>query len=193
MGAKTKHKANAAQGYAPEIMQAAPNYMPRLSCIPGPRRLGVCQNCERTEAAHGVVLTYWREHDERDLPLDMLVCLCQECSTDLIDPHPRLYAPLAQRQPYPGVMEICADCRHRGGLDCRHPDRKENGGAGLSITFPRPDVYHLNFGGGRGGSYLRFPVGKQECAGHFSRNKEPDMQANEQPITPSSGVKPCRA
>ena len=139
---------------------APPGVMPRLSLLPGPRRPQCCQNCERTTWA-GDVIRFWVECDERDLPTPTLVALCEECSTSLIDAHARLYLPIGAHDPFPGVMGLCLDCRHRRGLECRHADRQCNGGTGLRRTIKPP--MHLNYGGGKGSTIYTEPA--TACSG----------------------------
>jgi len=73
----------------------------------------------------------WQEHDGRDEPEPIAVMLCTTCSSDLIDRHPRAYVRISRRAPFPGIMDLCLDCRYRAGVTCTHPDRLANGGPGL--------------------------------------------------------------
>lgn len=108
---------------------------PRLSqSLGGPRAPGVCQACSATPAD----VDAWEEHDELDRREGIVVLLCLPCSKRLIEPHPRLYRRLQPLEPFPGLMELCAGCRYRDGVDCRHPDLKRNGGTGLQVTYPPP-------------------------------------------------------
>jgi len=75
----------------------------------------------------------WQEHDSRDEPEPIAVMLCTTCSNRLITPHPRVYRRIPRRAPFPGIMDLCIDCRFRAGVTCTHPDRVSNGGEGLHI------------------------------------------------------------
>jgi len=75
----------------------------------------------------------WQEHDSRDEPESSAVMLCTTCSKRLITPHPRVYRRISRRAPFPGIMDLCIDCRFRAGVTCTHPDRVSNGGEGLQI------------------------------------------------------------
>ncbi len=59
--------------------------------------------------------------------------LCTTCSKRLITPHPRVYRRIPRRAPFPGIMDLCIDCRFRAGVTCTHPNRVSNGGEGLQI------------------------------------------------------------
>jgi len=121
---------------------AAP--MPRLSeDLPGPRHPQLCQACG---AGPERELQRWMEHDEQDRPERVLVVLCPPCARRIIEPHPRLYELLDVFRPWPGAMDLCCDCRHRDGLQCRHPDLKANGGPGLELKFPTPISGHIKRG-----------------------------------------------
>jgi len=86
------------------------------------------------------LLGVWREHDERDLPIegdkalvfigkDHLHCLKR------MDEHPRLYGEESGR---PGLFpQLCGPCRFRRGDACTHPDLRANVGCGLYVT---PDI-----------------------------------------------------
>lgn len=115
-----------------------------------PRRLDTCQSCgvitnELTEPHEK-----WREHNEWDKPTEVLVVLCAGCSKRPINPHPRVYAFVDKWAPEPGAMALCVGCLFNDSLLCRSPLRKANGGPGLEVRFPQPDVAHVNYGGGRG-------------------------------------------
>jgi hypothetical protein len=75
----------------------------------------------------------WQEHDGRDEPEPIAVMLCTACSNRLIDPHPCVYVRISRRAPFPGIMDLCIDCRHRAGVTCTHSDRVSNGGEGLQV------------------------------------------------------------
>jgi len=75
----------------------------------------------------------WQEHDGRDEPEPIAVMLCTTCSKRLISPHPRVYSSIPRNAPFPGIMDLCIDCRFRAGVTCTHPDRVSNGGKGLQI------------------------------------------------------------
>ena len=114
---------------------------PRLSLeLTELRHPDFCQSCGVYDADSETQLTRWREHDDADRPERILVVLCRSCSDALIEPHPRLYDALDECAPWPGGMPLCAGCRWREGLDCRHPDAKVNGGKGVALTMPEPFV-----------------------------------------------------
>ena len=69
--------------------------------------------------------------------------LCQKCSKRLIEPHARLYRQLQRNEPFPGVLDLCVDCRHRDGTRCTSPDLKANGGEGVLILIKKPVVAHV--------------------------------------------------
>ena len=91
----------------------------------------------------------WQEHDSRDKPEPIAVMLCMVCSERLIEPHPRMYNRIPRRAPFPGIMDLCIDCRFRVGVTCTHPDRVSNGGQGLQIdAAPSMPTHAHTFGGG---------------------------------------------
>lgn len=107
---------------------------PKLSQdLDGPLGPLQCQSC-----GWDCDLVRWVECDDADQPTAAVVVLCHPCSDRLIEPHPRLYAPLDAYAPHPGSMTLCIDCSHRQGVSCRHPDLRANGGAGLHVRFPQP-------------------------------------------------------
>ena len=135
---------------------------PKLSeQLTGPRAPRRCQQCGESCSPP----TWWEECDEEDRPSGVLVILCAGCAQRLIESHPRLYHRLDWPAPRPGAMDICAECRHRQELSCRHPDLRANGGAGLSISVPRPMTAMLCFGGGRGRTARLYPHEPRECVG----------------------------
>jgi len=75
----------------------------------------------------------WQEHDGRDEPEPIAVMLCTTCSKRLISLHPRVYSSIPRNAPFPGIMDLCIDCRFRAGVTCTHPDRVSNGDEGLQI------------------------------------------------------------
>lgn len=111
---------------------------PKLSETLHPLLWGACQRC----AVQGVLhheLVVWQEHDDHDKPTPVAVVLCKRCS-EVIEPHPRLYARVSANTPLPGVMELCRECIWRRGYLCGHPNLTVNGGPGLEIQYPRPTV-----------------------------------------------------
>ncbi len=75
----------------------------------------------------------WQKHDGHDEPEPIVVMLCTTCSDRLIEPHPRVYTRIPRNAPFPGIMDLCIDCRFRSSVTCTHPDRVSNGGPGLDI------------------------------------------------------------
>lgn len=130
-----------------------------------PRRLEVCQSCGTPQEMTG--LCAWEECDEWDKPQSprVVVVLCNRCSDRLIEPHPRLYRPVAPLEPFPGIMGLCIGCRWQRGVDCTSPKLKGNGGPGLEVAFPRPDKVHLNYGGGRGEFRNLYKGPPTKCSG----------------------------
>ena len=112
---------------------------PRLSGqLEGPRSPDRCQCC----AARWVDLERWREHDDDDRPTATVVVLCRPCGKRLIDPHPRLYAKLDEREPHPGTMELCLLCRNRVGVTC--PLALCHGGPAPGVAiYPAPSVFFV--------------------------------------------------
>lgn len=86
-------------------------------------------------------LAAWREHDERDLPLDgarFLVFIGKDhpACIKAMDKHPRLYAEVRGE---PGTFpRLCGDCSLRRGLECSHPKLRANGGDGLLVNLDDP-------------------------------------------------------
>lgn len=125
---------------------------PRLTETLPHREPGRCNACglegNDQVAAGGpmglaLTLTVWREHDRFDKPEARYVVLCRKCSDKLIEPHPRLYAPLPRFAPAPGAMGLCSDCRHRDGCRCTCPAASANGGEGIEIYGPKPARVHV--------------------------------------------------
>ncbi len=106
---------------------------PRLSAAPGLRHPRRCQRCSAEWD-----LQWWEECDDYDVPENILVILCLECSEKIIEPHPRLYRLLDENMPLPGAMVICHDCKHRDGLKCKCPRAKFNGGPGMKVVHSVP-------------------------------------------------------
>lgn len=122
-----------------------PEKWPRLSLqLKHVRDPLVCQSCGQRELPGGDGLQRWREHDDKDRPENVLVILCAACAKRLIEPHERLYDQVDRLAPWPGAMPICVDCKHRAGMHCTHRDLKSNGGPGLKLSFPKPDVMHIS-------------------------------------------------
>lgn len=83
-------------------------------------------------------LRVWREHDDRDRPIEGDAALIfigndhEECIRRMED-HPRLYAEETGR---PGLFpSLCGPCTYRAADRCTHPDLKANGGKGLLVTI----------------------------------------------------------
>ena len=130
---------------------------PRLSeSLTDLRCPDACQSCGGDEGLEG-----WQEHDQEDRPEPIAVVLCHHCRLRLIEPHPRLYRQMDKWEPFPGAMQLCVDCKHRQRLRCTHPDLKVNGGPGLLLTFPRPDMVIVCPGGPQ--TLYHGPV--SDCAG----------------------------
>jgi hypothetical protein len=106
--------------------------------LTGPKTFGVCQACGGPNA------NPWQEHNDADGPTMTIVFLCKECADRIIDPHPRLYRPIAAGEPFPAAMPTCERCVNRDGVVCRHPDLKANGGDGLGMDFPTPAFVHVD-------------------------------------------------
>ncbi|TAL29066.1 MAG: hypothetical protein EPN98_21735 [Phenylobacterium sp.] len=83
-------------------------------------------------------LRAWREHDERDQPIEGIGALVfiggdhPDC-IKVMEIHPRLYAEVRGMPGY--FPALCGPCVSRSGLACSHPDLKANGGAGLYVTL----------------------------------------------------------
>lgn len=114
--------------------------MPKLSeTLPPATELYRCQQCG------GVIeLARWVEHDEEDKPTHTIVVLCGPCSQRIIEPHPRLYQRLHKWHPWPGAMSICVACVRRSGLRCQCALASANGGSGLKLKFPEPDMAFID-------------------------------------------------
>lgn len=135
------------------------NEWPRLSeTLTRTRRVDRCQACG------GVGVTWWEEHDSRDRPEGIIVTLCQPCSERLIEPHPRLYRPLASGEPWPGAMPTCLGCKHSADLNCKSPLAKANGGPGLPLSHPPPARAFVCGRGGKGGPRTVY-YGRVRCHG----------------------------
>ena len=145
------------------------NNWPKLSeTLCAARQPGVCQSCGEMNRA----LLLWREHDDKDIPTRTVVCLCEKCSDQIIEPHPRLYSGIAPNTPEPGAMpHLCLSCSRRHGLDCTHAKLKANGGKGLAIIMNvAPSI---GFWDGRdkqgrriGGRLVHYPEAAIFCEGN---------------------------
>lgn len=140
---------------------------PRLSrTLPPPKYPGQCQACGATWD-----LDRWREHDEADEPDRIVVVLCLECSDKIIGPHPRLYEPLHRNEPFPGCMDICANCRHRDGFRCASPAAMANGGEPPGIELMAGQVERTSWHGADaegepiGGVWLEWSHPVSKCSG----------------------------
>lgn len=153
---------------------------PGLSAtLTGERRPDVCQSCGKRDD-----LRTWSECDEWDAPQvpAVFVVLCERCSRRMIDTHPRLYLRIDRLEPRPGVMALCIGCRYRQALRCTHSSLRANGGPGLEIHFPKPEVVHLNYGGGRGEWKNLYPGPPTYCVG---RDDGPALASVAQPAPES--------
>lgn len=143
---------------------------PRLSeDLTGPKDPEHCQSCGSTAN-----LSVWQEHSAADRPENVFVVLCELCSRTLVEPHPRLYRQLDRNEPRPGVMALCARCRHRDGTRCQHPDAMTNGGTGLAISHSKPMTAFVDgtFGGRRGGRQVTMYANPPSaCAGRAVQDK----------------------
>ena len=110
---------------------------PRLSeTLPHAQHPKMCGNCgvgDETKLVH-----VWIEHDENDRPEMKFVTLCDPCADKIIEPHPRLYSPVGQNVPMPGIMDICLSCTRRVGMACTSPLAKFNGGPGMNVNASKP-------------------------------------------------------
>lgn len=143
-----------------ELQRPAESVPPLSVSLPGPRELSMCQACMATAG-----LMKWMECDTTDKPQLVVVILCQRCSGELIEPHPRLYRQLEQWEPMPGAMPLCRDCRHHENLFCRNPQAQINGGPGLQMAYPRPSRVHI-CGGPNAGWRLIWQGPVTACRGH---------------------------
>jgi hypothetical protein len=150
-----------AQQLPPLAERRKPGLSQTLHFFPHPEE---CQSCGAHEGVEDW-FTRWRECDELDKPTMAVVVLCSRCSKKLIEAHPRLYVPLGKFEPFPGVMELCVDCRLRDGVSCRSPLAKHNGGPGMKVAALEPTKAYLNFGGGRGQFVKMYRSEPTSCAG----------------------------
>lgn len=165
-----------------------PRPWPKLSeTLDGPRHPRMCQGCgAEHDAVIGsgakalrITLLRWQECDENDQPTPVIVVLCRSCSDALVEAHPRLYRQVSKYQPLPGTMDLCAACRHRDGLRCAHPDLRANGGIGLEIRFPQPEVAFVDgIKDGRRFGYRQtlYTGPPTSCAGREVAGPHPDDQ-----------------
>lgn len=83
-------------------------------------------------------LRAWREHDERDLPIEGSEALVfiggdhPRCIGDM-ERHPRLYSEEAGL--HGTFPALCGPCEFRNGLACSHPRLRKNGGPGLRVVL----------------------------------------------------------
>ena len=117
---------------------------PKLSkTLKGPRRPNACQGCSTCIDVRPIAeLIRWVECDDNDRETRTVVVLCQKCSDERIEKHPRLYREMSQVEPFPGAMPICMHCTHRSGLECTSEEAAINGGPGLAYE-PMPSRVHL--------------------------------------------------
>lgn len=151
------------------------NQWPRLSAdLPGKKHIDTCQGCGSQRRD----LFIWQECDEHDRPEMIFVVLCKPCTDRLIEPHPRLYKRRANVDPMPGAMVLCIPCKHRDGTRCANTKATMNGGQGLNIIGPKPDVafVHGTRNGRRcGWREVIYPGPPIACTGfEVIPGKEPD-------------------
>lgn len=119
---------------------AAIQAVPPLSAGRPPDPLTVCNVCRKT----AFELRVWREHDERDLPIDGDAALvfighddAHKACLKKMDQHPRLYVEVMGSPGY--FPAVCGPCKSRDGFRCTHPKLMKNGGPGLLVQL-RPLV-----------------------------------------------------
>lgn len=106
----------------------------RVGTAIGPDRMLACNVC----ALPSEELTVWREHDERDQPIEgngALVFIARDHAACIkaMENHPRLYA---EETGLPGNFpKLCGGCTYRVALECTHPKLKKNGGPGLNVQL----------------------------------------------------------
>lgn len=149
---------------------------PKLSeTLPAEREPGVCQSCGLSSlGVDGQHLRCWQEADSDDRPTAIVILLCTPCSDRLIKPHPRLYRELRLPLPLPGVLQLCRGCSFRVGLTCAHPDRVQNGGAGLALEDVQGSNVHINYGGGRGEWLVLYAREPHTCTGRKAGPNDPE-------------------
>ena len=128
----------------------------------------ICQNCGAF-ANDNMGHSRWQECDENDQPTPHSICICQQCSEKIIEPHPFLYRRIGYFEPFPGVMQCCSDCLFRKLSRCTHPSLMSNGGDGLEISMPKPDVVFVDTN--RGGHQKTMWRGHPTCT---ERKGEPE-------------------
>jgi hypothetical protein len=122
------------------LSKSNPSTWPRLSeTLPKKPHPILCGNCESSDGT-----SLWIEHDNKDAPQRIFICLCRDCSDRLIEAHPRLYSAAPVNAPLPGAMALCNDCSHRKGLSCSSREAKFNGGTGLTVTAAKPMICHMD-------------------------------------------------
>ena len=116
----------------------------------------------------------WREHDDHDRPERIFFWLCTKCSSEIIEPHPRLYDCICDNTPAPGAMRICSDCPHRQRTRC--PLTLYNGGPGIRVMACAPLTMHIDrrVGGKHVGEWHRsFAIAPSGCTGKTPWPPEP--------------------
>lgn len=159
-GARSMSKPNPAAVRASSPLSIIPLTADRMAC---------CNVCGKPADA----LEAWRAHDERDRPIDgprALVFLgagdAHKACRKKLDAHARLFAP---DRGFAGHWPFCGPCTFRQGLECRNPDAKANGGAGVRVELAGIPAT-VCFGRGRGGCRrLQHVVG---CAGLTVKSEE---------------------
>lgn len=110
---------------------------PRLSETLDTSSVLKCQRCGAPTS-----LVRWQECDDKDRAEMVFIVLCETCSGQVIEIHPRLYRDLMRDEIAPGAMSICEECPHRKGPRCTFPGAKFNGGEGMYF-HPPPQRIHL--------------------------------------------------
>lgn len=70
-----------------------------------------------------------------------MIRLCEECARRVIPKQKRRYVLMPVNEPFPGAMDLCADCLSRLGTTCAHPKARSNGGPGVQIVIENPIRY----------------------------------------------------
>lgn len=107
----------------------------------------ICQGCGKVDRFEGRskdvydgrtvlrTLIGWETIDGNDGGRRLLCLACAEKEFAGKEATTRRLGP---NEPWPGAMQICANCEHRAGLTCANPKLRTNGGEGLELTVPEP-------------------------------------------------------
>ena len=115
----------------PKLSETLPHHTP-----------GKCQSCNMGDSSPVFEAVYWQECDDQDQKTRQFIMLCQDCSDEIIEPHPRLYHEVSDVTPMPGAMPICLDCIHRDKMLCQCPKAQFMGGPGLEYE-PKGSMAHV--------------------------------------------------